>query len=163
LEMRGNREASKIFFDKLLPAVYGRLRWKKWIVVKKPQEFCSATTEALTYLLLENSYKKWIEYVDVDRKDGRKQKTRWTDNARCARKYEGWDKEGIVRFNELVGLVKVDRKDRCNEETHYHENMDCGPRKKRKVRNVEKDFVTAADDFDFGEERGLDGVAMVRI
>ena len=146
--MRRNKTVFFVFLGMMLPSVFGKLKWRRKIRDTLPQNFVDATTEAFTYLLLENSYNKWVEAVEVDTVSGRKVKARWTWEARSARKYEGWNSQGIVRFNELVAMVKRDRRENKKLEEHYCRSMkNNNKRKIRKRKLCVEEVVMAVDGF----------------
>jgi hypothetical protein len=112
---RAKPNAYFIFYDKFLPCVVGKNYWKKTVPGKLVTEIATASDEALTLLIMENSWDCWKQEATV--KQGlnmegvKKVKTRWTSNAMSAGKYEGWGSDGIPRYNTLCSEVKDDRKE----------------------------------------------------
>ncbi len=82
----------------------------------------TASDEAFAYLLVENYWSTWSA-VDLEKyqkestfeKGSVKKKKRtatfgkYTQNAYGAKRFGGWTRDGLIRFNELHAEVKADR------------------------------------------------------
>jgi hypothetical protein len=116
------------------------------------------TDEAFALLILENCYKRWVDQGqenDLTYKSAVEALyTRGKATGRN-RRYEGWSKEGIQRFNELIGLVKTDRDDHADWDRNYlqKQQQQAGSgSKKRKSRTAPEPMPDAGmDDLFSGE------------
>ena len=122
------------------------------------------TDEAFAMLLLENSFNRWGDLFelayksgDPDEKVNSEVETLYTPvgldyKDRAIKTGErGWSKRGIIRFNELVDMV---RRDRISNPTFFTEwlssyNKNGGNKKKR--RHAFDDSVLPMDDL-FGND-----------
>jgi hypothetical protein len=90
-----------------------------------------ASDEALTLLILENSWECWKQEATAKKGEELqgliKVKTKWTSNMLSLGKYEGWGSEGIPCYNTLYSEVKADRK----EQTHF--NHEYQPKKQEAI------------------------------
>src|SRR6476660_3096679 len=114
-EGRKNREAYSKFCDCLL--VYGIGEWADHFrtvkVKEKISDIASIVDEAFVLLALENGYDMWKHQVMKSRamensENEREQSWKWTANARVCKMGEGWQREGLNRFNELCSFVQDD-------------------------------------------------------
>ena len=134
LEGRKNQEAYTVFFEHFVPCVTKKTVWD--IRLEKAETnnrqsrltpLCSISDEAFALLLLENSFKRWLDLFSnhkgpVMQQRGVKQRefqsdvpTMYTrggikyDKTSVTQSVKGWSAEGIVRFNTLFDLVKCNR------------------------------------------------------
>ena len=126
---RRNKELYCIFFDRFLPCVVKKSVFEHQVsVAKSDSTLCTVSDEAFALLLLENSWKRWVDIYrlqkgEVTPKRGQKRRefesdvpTKYTkggiiyDKTVKINDPKGWSAEGIQRFNELYDLVKIDRK-----------------------------------------------------
>jgi hypothetical protein len=147
LEMRENKEAMKIVWDRLLPAAYGKINWQVAREAKRrPSEIATVGMEAFVFLSLENSYEFWVDPEITE--------TKWTTrrNVLAARKYEGWGQEAIIRYNELRRQVRQSRRDHSAVEDEYleEERMKKEEKKKKRKRKDDSDEVDD-DDIEYAE------------
>ena len=126
---RRNKEIYCIFFDRFLPCVVKKSVFDHQVsVAKNDSTLCTVSDEAFALLLLENSWKRWVDIYrlqkgEVTPKRGQKRRefesdvpTKYTKGGIIYDKTvknndpKGWSAEGIERFNELYDMVKKDRK-----------------------------------------------------
>ena len=81
---------------------------------KKPiSDWCPIATEALLFLMIENSYEMWMEEASKNEQENQSTPTKlakWTERKGSGRKFGGWGNEGIKRFNLLHETIKNQRK-----------------------------------------------------
>ncbi len=108
--VRTNPRVGFIFFEYFLPGVVGRKKFKNLVGYRYISKFVTISYEAFAILLLENSWEKWEDEVEKRTKDPEKvAATKWTSSKNQGKRYCGWKKEGIKRFNELCNKVREDR------------------------------------------------------
>ena len=119
-----------------MPCVVGRRLYKKRLRIfpKKDSDMFTASDEAFMLLLLENSWRRWLDIYHnapdetTSSRTGCLQPRKWkfvsdeptlytTGGIRYlhgkeGRSTNGWTSEGIKRYNELFRLVKQDRAER---------------------------------------------------
>jgi len=73
-------------------------------------EIFTPSDEALCILLLENNAADYIKMHDEQRKINRKEsKPKWTKVESSDKKFKGWDRRGIRRFNVIVKAITTNR------------------------------------------------------
>jgi hypothetical protein len=99
------------------------------------RESSTATDEAFAILLLENGRDKWVAMArSATGKSSVPSRYTRTKQQGGTRKYEGWNDDGLERFNELLRLVESDRKNHSDwdannlakkrqRKSRYYENM----------------------------------------
>ncbi len=124
LEMRENPVAYGFLCNRLMPSIVGSYKWKSNFRVERLSTFVTVTDEALTLLFLENSWEKWKDMANTgnDKESSKHSVYSLSGKGNGARKYQGWNQEGLERMNELVVAVKHDRKvDKNRFEKRYLE------------------------------------------
>ena len=117
---------------RFVPCITGKSVFaNRLLTATKEKDLCTRSDEALTLLLLENSYDRWIDiYKKADGKVSKRRldknrqwhsdvRTLYTDggimyrlnshNTTKPSKSKGWTNEGIERFNVLCTKVRFDR------------------------------------------------------
>jgi len=122
MEKRENEKCFSLFCENFLARVVGITRWRDSCTKCTVSEMATASDEAFAYLLVENYWSTWSA-VDLDKyqrestfENGsvkKKKRTatfgKYTQNAYGAKRFGGWTRDGLIRFNELHGEVKADR------------------------------------------------------
>ena len=119
MALRKNEDAFRWFAFRFLECVAGVNAWKKQktkvtVSAFDPNTKCpyvSVSDEAFALLLLENYLVKW-KYrwqCHQDNKQYQRQPGRYTSSNAGHVEFGGWTNKGIMRFNELVQIVKTDR------------------------------------------------------
>ena len=129
-----------------------------------PTEWASNSSEAFTYLCVENYYDHITDLAKMKREIRR---PKWTASARGAQRNQGWSKEGVERYRDICRRVKDDRAQYKGVDQRYMEkerdDMDSILNKKRKRQHL----VTARehgwdmayeDDMSLGDEDKEDSV-----
>jgi len=126
--------------------------------------WCTKPTEALLLLIVENSYDAWVQdatHPEEERNRWRpeelvkfvKDEPEWTSGGNTGRKYSGWHKDGIERFNEIMDEVGKDRSTKKNGELlekalmRKLKHLNAGRKRKRNVTS----YVTVTPKFDMPE------------
>ncbi len=84
---------------------------KEHLAKRLLREWCPVAAEALTFLMIENSYEMWMEEAEMD-ENGEITPTknaRYTERRGSGRKFGGWGNDGIKRFNILYQRIKRQR------------------------------------------------------
>ncbi len=127
---RRNKTMYSIFFERFLPCVVKKSVFDQQVsVARNDNTLCTVSDEAFALLLLENSWKRWVDIYrlqkgEVTPKRGQKRRefesdvpTKYTKGGIIYDKTvknndpKGWSAEGIERFNQLYDMVKKDRKE----------------------------------------------------
>ena len=110
---RTNKNKAYTFYcDYFLQCVVGRRRWKKGVSKDEVWKIATVTDEAFGMLLLENSWEKWVDMAR--RQSGTSEvDSEYTNSGvgKNSRKFQGWDDQGLTRFNELRNQVQAERMD----------------------------------------------------
>jgi hypothetical protein len=130
LLVSSNDETYKWVCTELMKCVVGYKMWTRRHYKETLSEIATCSDEAFLLLTLENNYAKWndewswqLENRDKD-KDQQSQKN-WAESLytssesrakRRSRRFQGWSREGYIRFNSLYAIVLQDRKRRANFE-----------------------------------------------
>ena len=123
-------------------------------------EIFSESDEALCILLIENNAEDYARMHREQRKITRKEaKPKYTKVEIVERRFKGWDKRGIRRFNELVAAIKKNRE--LNESKDMELQL-----KSRYCEITGKGAEDSEDDSDFNDSEldelnGYDGFAGV--
>lgn len=153
LQMRKDREAFHWFLDHVASAVVGTTSTEQVKYVKLPREWLSRSLEAFCLLCLEN----FFDMVKSQALDSRiSTSPLWTKDGRGKRKNQGWEQDGIRRYNVLLQLVKENREEYSEEDEIYlrakreekeKSQMSKLKRKREALENRERNLEAADDDF----------------
>ena len=78
-------------------------------------DYISVSDEAFAILIFENNYETWCDMVKRNNTKILQVICKYTNGGSSSgkngstRRYQGWNSEGIKRFNALFDLVKADR------------------------------------------------------
>ena len=166
-EMRKDEEQYGLFCDMILSCIIGQMEWKKNRTTKRVSEMATVTDEAFRLLVLENSWDQWSYLLSkgrrsVNKDDTNVAMTKWMSNPCAAKKYQGWDMAGIVRFNALCANVVESRKDdggkkfevafmKCMEAEQ--EAREGGRKQKQLESEVEPNVIVVYEDAELDEEQ----------
>jgi len=142
---RQKEDTFLVFADTFLSRVVGMAFWRKHCAKLPISEMATISDEAFTLLLLENYWDQWStknldEYksevtIDETTNQKKKRKATWgkfTSGAWGSRRFGGWSKEGLVRFNQLYSQVEQDRKKDNAAEVEETYRLKCVNSKKAK-------------------------------
>mgnify|MGYP000258516759 FL=1 len=116
----------------------------------------TSSDEALCILLLENNAADYVVMNREQRKINRKEaKPKWTKVECADKKFRGWDRRGIRRFNFIVNTIQRNRQSTVS--------LDMEEKLKVKYTRLANDGIeqnnteTDSDDDDLDELNGYDG------
>ena len=128
----------------------------------KPSDLISTTDEAYALVNVEGNLKRWTKEaevmaaargrtLDADERNSLP-KSEYTNGGS---KSEGWNEEGINRFNELVAEVKADRESEAGKKFEADFQKEAAAKhlsNKRKRKAPKTRTITAANDLDSDSE-----------
>ena len=154
-EGRKKKVAYTLFYKRFVPAVVGPELFRQRVRDSTAVALSTASDEAFTLLLLENSYARWVSIFD---KNGGMPSQRRGDTKRTfdsdieakytrggiklshdkeSQKRKGWTHDGIKRFNTLFAFVRKDKLKRpkfdarCNKQLRESLEQSNGSKKRR--------------------------------
>jgi hypothetical protein len=122
--------------SKWMRCVVGNTQWNKRYYKEPLSDVATESDEAFLVLTIENNYDRWMaevkDLMETNREQDDEEDGSWraslppakytnsgTSTATgkaSSKRFQGWSREGYLRFNELHGQVKEDRKRRANFE-----------------------------------------------
>jgi hypothetical protein len=112
---RKNDAIYTVFCSRFLQGVIGSSVFKTGCCTMKLTEYCSASDEAMTFLILANNWQPWLKIAEMKKRDP---KAKLED---CGVKQlyfkdtkgrgHSWSNEGKMYYNEMYDRVLEDRKD----------------------------------------------------
>ena len=147
----------------------GAKNWNQQHLRVPLSKFCTPSTEALVILIVENSYDRWTDRATNIGKQRSSLAPSLYTNGGISRKGGqasskqggGWSQEGIMRFNEIVRMVKEDRNRRARFEIDLLKKLmddntvkSWAVEKKEKKKSDDIREVVACNDFDDEEDEG---------
>ena len=114
--------------------------------------------EALCILLIENNADDYAKMYREQRKIGRKEaRPKYTKVECVEKKFKGWDRRGIRRFNTIVAAIKRNRELNTSKEMELKLKANYV---KLSGKGVEAEDVESEEDMDdLDEVNGYDGFA----
>jgi len=122
MQKRENEKCFFLFCENFLSRVVGITNWRDSCTKSTVSEMATVSDEAFAYLLVENYWSKWsavdletyqkestFENGSVKKKKRTATFGKYTQNAYGAKRFGGWTREGLIRFNVLYAEVKADR------------------------------------------------------
>ena len=122
MQKRENEKCFFLFCENFLSKVVGITSWRDNCTKSTVSEMATVSDEAFAYLLVENYWSKWsavdletyqkestFENGSVKKKKRTATFGKYTQNAYGAKRFGGWTREGLIRFNVLYAEVKADR------------------------------------------------------
>lgn len=155
LEGRKNRDTFHWFLDHIASAVVSTRVAEQVKFVKRPSEWLSRSLEAFSLVCLENFFEMTRNQI-LHRDSRARYQALWTADGRGKMKNQGWDQEGIKRYNILCSAVQVDRERYSIEEDVYlsakqeeRQQLEAKRLKRKQDRtdNRERGLEAAMDDF----------------
>jgi len=161
MQKRENEKCFFLFCENFLSRVVGITNWRDSCTKSTVSEMATVSDEAFAYLLVENYWNKWsaldlqtyqkestFENGSVKKKKRTATFGKYTQNAYGAKRFGGWTREGLIRFNVLYAEVKADReKNGIVVEQNF--KMHClstsaTPKKVQKIYG--RDVIAVCDD-----------------
>lgn len=103
---RKDRQMFHWFLENIAPVVVGLTKFEQIKATKQPREWMLPSLEAFCLVCVENFFEMVQKRVSGEDK---KAASLWTCDARGKQKNQGWDIQGIRRYNNLVQIVRMDR------------------------------------------------------
>ena len=104
-----------VFIEYFISPVIGKIFYKENRCERLVSDFVSVSDEAFALLIFENNHATWCDMIRQNITKSSSVICKYT-NGGCSnapngssRQYQGWNPEGIKRFNDLFDLVKDDR------------------------------------------------------
>lgn len=117
LKMRKKKKAFFFCCDHFLPLVVGKCKFKKFAHNILISDLATSSDEVLVYLCLENNWVRWTEMASHDPPSRDSPiPTKYTERGKKAKEFCGWNKKGLVRYNNLMDMVERDRLKRYGKE-----------------------------------------------
>lgn len=107
---------TSFFLYHFLPAVVGKNKWKRQCAERSVSKIATISDEAFCIVLLENNIDYWGEVMMEKATNLPESETRppskytFFGEKTSTRKFAGWSKAGLQRYNDLQDMVKKDRK-----------------------------------------------------
>jgi hypothetical protein len=106
-----------------MKCVVGTKNWRKLAAKELMRDIATESDESFLVLTLENNWQRWWAEINHDDKVDESTlsdiQALYTNSGKStksgsgsSRRFQGWSREGYLRFNELHALVKEDRKKR---------------------------------------------------
>jgi hypothetical protein len=154
---RRDREAFQWFLDNIASVVVGLMKFEQVKSTIPPNEWMTPSLEAFCLVCTENIFEMVQKRVSGEDK---KATSLWTCDARGKKKNQGWDIQGVRRYNNLVKIVRMDRQalqveDEMYMNTKMEERNQRMLEKLRKKKDSlalkERGWEAAEDDSSEGE------------
>ncbi len=124
---------------------------RDYIASKRFHEWCPISSEALLFVMIENSYDLWMEEATrTDESSDLTHRAQWTERRGSGRKFGGWGDEGILRFNEIHAKIKKARENR-NSNADLEKKLESMAKDMGLLRNKRK-----VDELQDGTEPSFD-------
>ena len=108
MKMRKEPKMYSVVCDNIISLVVGKHVWRNKSWNTKMSELVTVSDEAFALLLLENSWDSWLHLASKEEHDETVVKLLYTVNGAGTRKNHGWKKEGLLRYVELINIVRND-------------------------------------------------------
>src|SRR5688572_25487944 len=111
--------------------------------------YATVSDKAFALLCLENNYKTWMDMSLTGNKTTSNVPRKYTNGGSSKGKNgtsqhnKGWSNEGLLRFNELFGLVEKNREGSFAKKYEEDFRQWCEAKASGKQKRVEKLFVEA--------------------
>ena len=154
---RKDREMFHWFLENIAAHVVGLVKFEHLKCTKQPCEWMTPSMEAFCLVCTENFFEMIQKRVSGE---DQKAVSLWTCEARGKKKNQGWDVQGVRRYNNLVQLVRMDRQtlhleDELYMNTKLEERNQLQLQKLRKKQEIialkERGWEAAEDDLTDGE------------
>jgi len=173
--MRGDPEAYETFIDTICATVVGQDKYKR-AATSDIKEWMTESSEAFALLLMENYHDNATSIAEIWSENPRMTRTslsvegadvgKYTASGKGAKRNQGWNKEGIKRYNELFQLVKEDREKNPSFDDYFKKRKKGGmskaeeQRKRKREANRtgrEEGWMVADDNLSSDEDDDNEG------
>ena len=159
----GNLDLLQTFINYCLFHFCTSMNWRYKAYSTLISDIFTDSDEALCMLLIENNASDYVKVMNNKTKISRKfAQPKYTKMDNTSKKFKGWNRKGIQRFNVLVRAVKLSRESSCSKEME----MELKSRyQKISGRNINNDNYDSndseSDDSDDDDMQAYDGFAGV--
>ena len=113
----GNLDLLQTFINYCLFHFCTSMNWRYKAYSTLISDIFTDSDEALCMLLIENNASDYVKVMNNKTKISRKfAQPKYTKMDNTSKKFKGWNRKGIQRFNVLVRAVKVSRESSCSKE-----------------------------------------------
>jgi hypothetical protein len=146
---RKNRAMYRVFCSRFLQGVIGNSAFKTGCCTMKLTEYCSASDEAMTFLILANNWQPWLKIAEMKKKDPKAKLEDCGVKQIYFKETKGrghsWSNEGKIYYNDMYDRVLADRNENGDDFDEYFltymkQNSEEGKRleKHKKKEKVEE-------------------------
>jgi hypothetical protein len=127
---RKNQATYTMYCSRFVQGVIGHTAFKTGCVTMKLSEYCSASDEAMTFLILANNWQPWSKMAELRKEDSKAKLEECGVKQMYFKETKGrghsWSNEGKMYYNEMYDKVLADREvngERFDEHfLHYMKN-----------------------------------------
>ena len=113
----GNLDLLQTFINYCLFHFCTSMNWRYKAYSTLISDIFTDSDEALCMLLIENNASDYVKVMNNKTKISRNfAQPKYTKMDNTSKKFKGWNRKGIQRFNVLVRAVKVSRESSCSKE-----------------------------------------------
>ena len=113
----GNLDLLQTFINYCLFHFCTSMNWRYKAYSTLISDIFTDSDEALCMLLIENNTSDYVKVMNNKTKISRKfAQPKYTKMDNTSKKFKGWNRKGIQRFNVLVRAVKLSRESSCSKE-----------------------------------------------
>lgn len=122
--LRTNTEGFEFICEHVISEIIGRAKFEKRARKELVSTFVTRSTEAFAVLLMDNFREMIIERGQKEKEKKVKKgtlrapttaKAKYTNKGRGAKKFRGWSKEGLQKYNSLMNKVRIDREEEAKK------------------------------------------------
>lgn len=166
----GDLARFSLWVDTFFRGGFGTVQFRSQIATKTVSEIMTVYDEAFIVCVIHNAFDRWVrESVDIA-KFGKVNKeiplpsTKWTDTGSAAKKYEGWDEQGISFFNKEIMELKKLRDTQASKDLEIdyldQKKLDADEKKRGGVKRITTSITAMNgldDDSDDDDDNSIGG------
>ena len=159
----GNLDLLQTFINYCLFHFCTSMNWRYKAYSTLISDIFTDSDEALCMLLIENNASDYVKVMNNKTKISRKfAQPKYTKMDNTSKKFKGWNRKGIQRFNVLVRAVKVSRESSCSKEMEIELKSRYQKISGRNINNDNYDSNDSeSDDSGDDDMQAYDGFAGV--
>ena len=159
----GNLDLLQTFINYCLFHFCTSMNWRYKAYSTLISDIFTDSDEALCMLLIENNASDYVKVMNIKTKISRKfAQPKYTKMDNTSKKFKGWNRKGIQRFNVLVRAVKLSRESSCSKEIEIELKSRYQKISGRNINNDNYDSNDSeSDDSGDDDMQAYDGFAGV--
>ena len=159
----GNLDLLQTFINYCLFHFCTSMNWRYKAYSTLISDIFTDSDEALCMLLIENNASDYVKVMNNKTKISRKfAQPKYTKMDNTSKKFKGWNRKGIQRFNVLVRAVKLSRESSCSKEMEIELKSRYQKISGRNINNDNYDSnESESDDSGDDDMQAYDGFAGV--